>query len=112
MNKKIIKMNKVVFQNYCKKINFKFYLIPLVKKTIKENLNLFSSYETKPPYISIFSERENSSKKEDNQIYTDSIHLGFGQVPIPSQLNKVKNLITEKQVSVILSQSFTGDVNK
>jgi hypothetical protein len=102
-------------QSSYKRINFKYSVIPRVKKAITESGKLFHDYGVPEPHLSVLSENWLSLRETtEKEYWTDSISINFGYLPLRIEpIVPVKNrtrVVSEKQSSLVFSQSISGEV--
>jgi len=113
--KPIEKLDRLRFESFCKRVNFKHCVIPAVKKAVEDGADIYEEYGAIKPYIHIISEEWLEYREStENEIWSDSITINFGSRPLPVRpvvphKSRLKTL-AEKQASMVISQSIAGDV--
>jgi hypothetical protein len=113
--KPVDKLNKLRFESFCKRINFKHCVIPVVKEAVEDGTDIYEEYGAIKPYIHIISEEWLEHREStENEIWSDSIAIKFGRRPLPVRPvvphKSRSKILSEDQVSMVISQSVAGDV--
>ncbi|CAE6903655.1 hypothetical protein ACOMICROBIO_FLGHMIGD_01616 [Vibrio sp. B1FLJ16] len=114
--KVIDKINKIALDNYFKRVNFKYHLLPLVREAVDSYSESIQDYGAVGVDLEVLSENwKTYYEAQENEIWSDSIFLSLGHLPVFGirAVVPVKGrtrVLSEQQARLVFSQTISGDV--